>query len=132
MFHTYDTLNNVVQGEFIRHPRGQIVCAGGLRKAEVWQDLSIHLRRLPQAEKTLPSSPLMQLSVYGCMLLISWFGRAWWWDQSMTTGQLTSMFTYVMQILSSLMMLSMVSVLITIAALLRRKDRRGARGKSRI
>lgn len=65
--------------------------------------------------------PLMQFSVYGCMLLISWFGAqavvACGGDAALglSTGELTSLFTYTMQILSSLMMLSMVFVMIVIS-----------------
>ena len=63
----------------------------------------------------------MQFSVYGCMLLISWFGAqavvACGGDAALglSTGELTSLFTYTMQILSSLMMLSMVFVMIVIS-----------------
>ena len=65
--------------------------------------------------------PVMMLCVYTCILLISWFGAqavvACGGDAALglSTGELTSLFTYTMQILSSLMMLSMVFVMIVIS-----------------
>jgi ATP-binding cassette subfamily B protein len=65
------------------------------------------------AEKRMMTvSPLMQLCMYTCILLISWFGARLIVGGDMTTGELMSMFTYAIQILSSLMMLSMVFVMI--------------------
>ena len=60
--------------------------------------------------------PLMQFAVYTCMLLLSWFGAQLIVEQSsLTTGELVSMFNYTMQILMSLMMMSMAFVQILIA-----------------
>ena len=59
--------------------------------------------------------PLMQLCLYACILLISWFGARLIVGGSMTTGELTSRFSYVMQILMSLMMVAMVFVMITMS-----------------
>jgi ATP-binding cassette subfamily B protein len=59
--------------------------------------------------------PLMQFSMYTGMLLVSWFGARLIVGGSMTTGQLTSMISYSIQILVSLMMFSMVLVMITIS-----------------
>ena len=65
------------------------------------------------------NNPVMQLCVYGCMLAISWFGAKLVVASGnnpavgLTTGELSSMFTYTTQILSSLMMLSMVFVMLT-------------------
>ena len=74
------------------------------------------------AEKILSfNQPLMQFCMYGCMLLISWFGAravvACGGDAALglSTGELTSLFTYTMQILSSLMMLSMIFVMLTMS-----------------
>ena len=53
--------------------------------------------------------------MYSCMLLISWFGARLIVNSEMTTGELMSLFTYAMQILMSLMMLSMVFVTIIIS-----------------
>ncbi len=60
--------------------------------------------------------PSMMLAVYGCMLSLSWLGAHMIVGGSLTTGQLTSLFSYVMNILMSLMMLSMVFVMVTMSA----------------
>ena len=61
--------------------------------------------------------PVMQLTVYSCILLISWFGAKMIVNQTgLTTGELTSLLSYVMNILMSLMMLSMVFVMVTQSA----------------
>lgn len=60
--------------------------------------------------------PIMMLVVYGCIISLSWFGAQFIVVGELTTGQLTSLFTYVMTILSSLMMLSMIFVHLTMSA----------------
>jgi ATP-binding cassette subfamily B protein len=74
------------------------------------------------AEKILAlNSPIMQFCVYGCMIAISWFGARMVIasgnnpDAGLTTGQLSSMFTYTTQILSYFMMFSMVFVMMTMS-----------------
>ena len=62
------------------------------------------------------NSPVMMLVVYGCILAISWFGARLIVAGGLTTGNLTSLFSYVMSVLMSLMMLSMVFVMITMSA----------------
>ena len=57
----------------------------------------------------------MQVTMYTCILLLSWIGAKMIVSSTMTTGQLMSFFTYATQILMSLMMLSMVFVMITMA-----------------
>ena len=67
-----------------------------------------------KAEENLSfNAPLMQLTVYSCILLISWLGAKMIVGSSLTTGELMSLLTYCMNILMSLMMLSMVFVMIT-------------------
>ncbi len=61
------------------------------------------------------TTPLMQFTIYTIITLISWFGAKLIVGGTLTTGQLTSLITYAMQILNSLMMLSMVFVMITIS-----------------
>lgn len=56
----------------------------------------------------------MQFCMYACLILVSWFGARMIVSRTLTTGQLMSLMTYAIQILSSLMMLSMVFVMITI------------------
>ena len=57
----------------------------------------------------------MQFTIYTCILLISWFGSQLIVGGEMGTGQLSSIITYAWQILSSLMMLSMVFVMVIMA-----------------
>lgn len=61
------------------------------------------------------NSPVMNLTVYSCILLISWMGAHMIVQDALTTGQLMSMLTYCMNILMSLMMLSMIFVMITMS-----------------
>ncbi len=116
VFKTYDKLNNVVQENL----RGIRVVKSFVREeheTEKFEKVSGSIfRDFSKAEKILAfNSPLMQTSVYTCMLLLSWFAAKMIVGGSMTTGELTSLITYVMQILMSLMLLSMVFVMITIS-----------------
>ena len=61
------------------------------------------------------NGPMMNLAVYSCILLISWLGAKMVVVETLTTGQLMSLLTYCMNILMSLMMLSMVFVMITMS-----------------
>ena len=60
--------------------------------------------------------PVMNIVVYGCIIALSWLGAHYIVEGTLTTGELTSLFTYVMSILMSLMMLSMVFVMLTQSA----------------
>ena len=60
--------------------------------------------------------PIMNIVVYGCIIALSWWGAHFIVSGSLTTGELTSLFTYVMSILQSLMMLSMIFVMLTQSA----------------
>ncbi len=64
---------------------------------------------------TILASPIMQITVYTCILLISWLGAKMIVQDTMTTGQLMSLLTYCMNILMSLMMLSIVFVMISMS-----------------
>lgn len=116
VFKTYDKLNLIVQENLrgIRVVKSYVRSDHEIGKFEevsnsVFKDFS-------KAEKLIAfNSPLMQLCVYGCMILVSWFSAHFIIDGSMTTGNLTSLITYTMQILMSLMMMSMVFVMITIS-----------------
>ena len=69
-----------------------------------------------KAENAMVSvSPLMMMTVYGCIIAISWFGANMIVGSEMTTGELTSMLTYCMSILMSLLMVAMVFVMITMS-----------------
>ena len=61
------------------------------------------------------NGPVMTLTAYGCIILLSWMGAHQIVNGTMTTGELMSMFTYTMNILSSLMMLSMIFVMLTMS-----------------
>ena len=60
--------------------------------------------------------PIMNLVVYGCIIALSWLGAHYIVEGTLTTGELTSLFSYVMSILMSLMMLSMIFVTLTQSA----------------
>ena len=60
--------------------------------------------------------PVMNMVVYGCMIALSWWGAHFIVGGTLTTGELTSLFTYVMSILQALMMLSMIFVMLTQSA----------------
>ena len=60
--------------------------------------------------------PIMNFVMYGCIIALSWFGAHYIVSGTLTTGELTSLFTYVTSILMSLMMLSMVFVMLTQSA----------------
>lgn len=69
-----------------------------------------------KAESNLAfNNPVMMIAIYGCVLALSWFGAKFVVGGSMTTGELTSMFSYIMGILMSLMMLSMIFVMLTMS-----------------
>ena len=116
VFKKYDWLNNVVQENllgirvvksFVRedHERAKF----GNVSNEIFTDFT-------KAEKLISfNAPLMQLCVYGCMLTVSWMGAHLVVGGEITTGNLTSMFSYIMMILMSLMMCSMVLVQIILA-----------------
>lgn len=116
MFRKYDALNASVQ---------ENVTAIRVVKSYVRENHEISKMQKACAELCLMSvkaekiicynMPVMQLTVYGCMLSISWFGAHLVVSGSMTTGQLMSMFNYVMNILMSLMMISMIFVMLTMS-----------------
>ncbi len=62
------------------------------------------------------NNPVMLFVIYGCVISLSWFGARYVVGGSLTTGQLTSMFSYIMSIMMSLMMLSMIFVMVTMSA----------------
>ena len=122
VFRTYDKLNNVVQENvhgirvvksFVREDK-EIEKFTGISGA-IYRDFC-------KAEHILAlNGPVMQLCVYACMLTISWVGARMVVASGnnpalgLTTGELSSMFTYTIQILNSLMMLSMVFVMMTMS-----------------
>ena len=116
VFKIYDRMNTVVQ-ENVRGIRVVKTYVREDHETEKFEGVSGMLyRTFSKAQKTMAGvMPLMQFCMYACMLLISWFGARLIVGGSMTTGELTSMFSYAMQILMSLMMVAMVFVMITMA-----------------
>ena len=119
VFKTYDKLNNVVEENVsgIRVVKSFVIEENEKEKFgkvsnSIYQDFS-------KAEKIMAlNSPLMQFSMYLCILLISWFGAKMIVNSGMTeltTGELMTMFTYSTQILSSLMMLSMIFIMMILS-----------------
>ncbi len=117
VFNTYDKLNNVVQENVkgIRVVKSFVKEDKEIKKFEkvsksIYKDFS-------KAEMLLAlNNPLMQFTIYTCITLISWLGAKCIVGGTLTTGELTSLISYAMQILSSLMLLAMIFVMITIAA----------------
>ena len=62
------------------------------------------------------NNPIMMLVIYGCIICLSWFGAHFIVAGTLTTGNLTSLFSYVMSMMMSLMMLSIVFVMISMSA----------------
>ena len=122
VFKTYDKLNNVVQ-ENIHGIRVVKSYVREDKEVEKFTDISGSIYKdFCKAERIMAfNNPMMQLAVYTCIIVISYLGATMVVQSGnnaalgLTTGQLTSMFTYTTQILSSLMMLSMVFVMITMA-----------------
>jgi len=116
MFKRFDLMNNVVQ----ENVRGIRVVKSFVREdheIEKFTEVSNAIRNdAVKAERAINcNAPLMMASVYTAMLLISWIGAKLVVNEEMTTGQLTSMFSYTMQILMSLMMVSMIIVMLVIS-----------------
>lgn len=116
VFNTYDDLNASVQ----ENVNGIRVVKAYVR--ENYEDKkfkktsALIYKLFVKAENCLVfNQPLMQFTVYGCIIGVSWFGAHLIVGGSLTTGELTSLFTYIMMILMSLMMFSMVFVMIVMS-----------------
>ena len=116
MFTRYDIVNRVVQ-ENLTNVRTVKAFVREDFETDKFEDATGQLYSYSiKAEKLLNlTSPLMQFSMYITILLISWIGARLVIDTTLSTGQLMSMFTYVQQILSSLMMISMSIVMMSMA-----------------
>lgn len=116
VFDRYDALNASVQ-ENITNIR--VVKAYVKEEQEIgkFKNASYNLYHLfKKAEKLLVcNSPAMQLTMYTCLIVLSWLGANMIASQTLTTGQLMSLFTYTTNILSSLMMISMIFVMLTMS-----------------
>lgn len=117
IFRKYDDLNAVVQEN-----------VSAIRVVKAYVREHHELSKLDRAALNLFSlnvkaevimalnGPVMNLVVYGCIISLSWFGAHYIVEGSLTTGQLTSLFSYVMMVLQALMMLSMIFVQLTQSA----------------
>ena len=113
VFKRYDDLNASVQENvsairvvkaFVREDYENVKFS---KASKMLYDLSV------KAEGLLAfNNPAMMVAVYFCIISVSWFGAQYIVGGSMTTGDLTSLFSYIMSLLMSLMMLSMVVVMI--------------------
>ena len=116
VFKKYDNLNRVV-GENLNAIR--VVKAYNREEHEEKKFGSVNdevYKLFKKAEKIVAfNSPAMQLTIYTCILLLSWLGAKLIVGGTMQTGELSSIITYAWQILSSLMMISFVFVMIIIA-----------------
>lgn len=118
MFRKYDAVNGVVKENV------GAICVVKAFVREEYEDEKFSgaaddlFKNSISAERIISfSMPIMQLTVYACILVISWFGAKMIVSQTgLTTGELTSLLSYVMNILMSLMMLSMVFVMVTQSA----------------
>ena len=121
-FKTFDRLNNVTQ-ENLHGIRVVKSFVRENKETQKFTDVSTDIYNdFSKAEKLMAvNSPLMQLTVYTCIIVISFLGAKMVVASGnnsangLTTGELTAMFTYTGQILSSLMMLSMVFIMLTMS-----------------
>lgn len=116
VFPKYDDLNESVQENVV-----------GIRVVKSFVRENYEIKKFKKASQNLNklfikaegilawNNPAMMLSVYSCILLLSWLGAKNIVAGALTTGQLTSLFSYVMNIMMSLMMLSMAFVMITMS-----------------
>ena len=116
VFKIYDKLNTIVQENL----RGIRVVKAYVReeheKEKFMESSEGMYQGFTKADILLAyNAPLMQFCVYTAMLLISWFGAHLIVGGTFTTGKLVTLISYVMQILHSLMMLSMIFVMITMS-----------------
>ncbi len=122
LFKTYDKLNGVVQENL----RGVRVVKSFIREEhekKKFGDISESIYEdFSKAEKTVAlNAPLMQTCIYTCLILISWFGAHMIVasgnnpELGMSTGQLMSLISFAIQILMSLMMVSVVLVMLTLS-----------------
>ncbi|SFG54936.1 ATP-binding cassette, subfamily B [Lachnospiraceae bacterium C7] len=115
-FKKYDALNESVEENVSAIRVVKAYVRGDYEKNRFHKASSNIYEMLVKAENIIVwNSPFMQFTVYSCIVLVSWFGAKMVVGGSLETGQLTSMLTYCMNILMSLMMLSFVFVMISMS-----------------
>ncbi len=116
VFKKYDELNRVVQENLSGIRVVKAYAKEELEKKKFKEVNDKVYQFFKKAQKVVAfNSPVMQLTIYTCILLISWIGAQTIVGGQMQTGQLSSIITYAYQILMSLMMLSMVFVMVIIS-----------------
>ena len=116
VFDTYDDLNASVQENIGAIRVVKAFVREQYENSKFKRAVETLYRRFVSAEGLVAfNNPIMMVAVYACVLGLSWFGARFVVAGSMSTGQLTSMFSYIMQVLMSLMMLSMIIVMITMS-----------------
>ena len=116
VFKKYDDLNAAVQEN-----------VGAIRVVKAYVREEYEMSRMNRAveniyklfvaaeKKVILNGPVMNIMVYGCILLISWVGANMIVSDTLTTGELMSLLTFCMNILSSLMMISMIFVMLSMS-----------------
>ncbi len=116
VFRQYDHLNQTVQ-EVINGVRVVKSFVREEKEIDRFKDASEQIKQVfMKAEKLIAlNSPIMQIAVYSSLLVVYWFGAKFVVAGSLTPGTLTSFIMYMLQILNSLMMFSMIFVMIVIS-----------------
>ncbi|MEQ3467344.1 ABC transporter ATP-binding protein [Enterococcus cecorum] len=116
VFRQYDHLNQTVQ-EVINGVRVVKSFVREEKEIDRFKESSEQIKQVfMKAEKLIAlNSPIMQIAVYSSLLVVYWFGAKFVVAGSMTPGTLTSFIMYMLQILNSLMMFSMIFVMIVIS-----------------
>ena len=116
VFDRYDDLNTSVQ-ENVTAIRVVKSFVREEYENQRFEYAAAYLRNLSiKAEKiVIMNMPVMMIAIHFCMIALSWFGARLIVADQFTTGQLTSMFSYVMQILMNLMMMSMIFVMVSMS-----------------
>lgn len=116
-FEKYDELNASVQENISGIRVVKAFVREGHEKKKFNKAADNLYKTFVKAESFLAfNNPTMMLVVYGCIVALSWFASHFIVSGSITTGNLTSMFSYVMSMLMSLMMLSMIFVMVSMSA----------------
>ncbi len=115
-FRKYDDLNASVQ-ENVTNIRVVKAYVKETAETNKFQEAAGNLKKMfMKAENILVfNNPVMQLTMYCCILALSWMGAQMIVGSTLTTGELMSLFTYTMNILMSLMMLSMIFVMLSMS-----------------
>lgn len=117
VFERYDELNNSVQENVQAIRVVKAFVREEYEKKRFGHAVDGLYRLFVKTESLMAiNHPVMMLVVYGCIMALSWWGAQYVVAGDLTTGQLTSLFSYVMNILMSLMMLSMIFVTLTMSA----------------